>query len=142
VRRRTSYAGHGSTWQLAGRGLCGLPLREPVPHEVGPVRSHRADVARVEAKTGEQRRQSIKEALATGDTEDMDDWLRQDSLNDGTREYIGRVHPMFMGGGYLPDYRPGEVGIARVALKSIAGKPRRGKNGQRLPEEQAYLRVR
>ena len=38
------------------------------------------------------------------------------SLDAGTRSQLGAMHPCWMGGEYLPDYLPGEVEIARVAL--------------------------
>src|SRR5262245_45038225 len=70
---------------------------------------------------GEQRRQLIQHALAIADAEELETWLLQDELTDEERELVGRIHPLLMGGEYLPDYQPGEVEIARVALQSTTG---------------------
>lgn len=42
-------------------------------------------------------------------------------MPDAIRDAIGRIHPMLMGGLYLPDFLPGEVEIARVQLESVTG---------------------
>ena len=41
-----------------------------------------------------------------------------ENLPEEHRIAVGRVHPMFMGGEYLPDLLPNEVEIARATLKS------------------------
>ena len=41
-----------------------------------------------------------------------------ENLPEEHRIAVGRVHPMFMGGEYLPDLLPDEVEIARATLKS------------------------
>jgi hypothetical protein len=46
------------------------------------------------------------------------DELLRDSLSDEARVSLGGVHPTFMGGEYLPNYRRQEVEIARIALAS------------------------
>lgn len=42
----------------------------------------------------------------------------EDTVAEGTRTFLGGIHPRWMGGEYLPDYRSGEVEIARVVLES------------------------
>jgi hypothetical protein len=44
--------------------------------------------------------------------------IHAESLSDDHRIAAGKVHPMFMGGEYLPDLLRSEVEIARVTLKS------------------------
>jgi len=43
--------------------------------------------------------------------------LLPDELDDPN--LLGRQHPWFMGGEYLPDYLPGEIEIARIVLGSV-----------------------
>jgi len=40
------------------------------------------------------------------------------SLDDESRRSLGQIHPTFMGGEYLPNYRRQEVAIARIELES------------------------
>jgi hypothetical protein len=67
---------------------------------------------------GENRRQMIRDYLAAGKLEDLDEALLHDEVDDETRQRLGRIHPSFMGGEYLPGFLPGEVEIARIALQS------------------------
>src|SRR5262249_54329155 len=50
--------------------------------------------------------------------EELDEHLLADTLTEGTRRSLGRIHPSFMGGEYLPNYRQSEVEIARIELES------------------------
>lgn len=54
--------------------------------------------------------------LATLDAE-----LPGEGLGDARRFHFGSIHPCFMGGEYLPAYKPGEVEIARIELLSGTG---------------------
>ena len=67
---------------------------------------------------GTQRRSSIEKLIEEGSVLDVEDWLAHSSLDDRTRELIGRFHPDFMGGEYLPDLKLGEIEIARIELAS------------------------
>lgn len=63
--------------------------------------------------------------------------LLEDEVSEGTREFLGRIHPQWMGGEYLPRYRRGEVEIARIALRSTTGdvisfRARRWQPGSRI----------
>lgn len=63
--------------------------------------------------------------------------LLEDEVSDSTRESLGRIHPQWMGGEYLPTYRRGEVEIARIALDSATGdvisfRARRCRPGSRI----------
>jgi len=68
--------------------------------------------------TGENRRQMITDYWASGRIEELDITLLQDEVDTSTRTRLGRIHPSFMGGEYLPSYLPGELEIARINLKS------------------------
>lgn len=65
---------------------------------------------------GQVRRRMILDALATGDCPPAA--LLAPGLPEPLRQAVGRIHPMFMGGEYLPDYEPREVEIARIELRS------------------------
>jgi hypothetical protein len=70
---------------------------------------------------GEQRRQLVAKLMASGKLASQDERLLAESLTDEERVVLGRMHPAWMGGEYLPDYLAGEVEIARAALKSTTG---------------------
>lgn len=67
---------------------------------------------------GENRRQMILDYARDGRLEELDPELLRDEVGEGTRQRLGRIHPSFMGGEYLPGYLPGEVEIARICLCS------------------------
>jgi len=67
---------------------------------------------------GAERRKMIKAYYEDGNFQELDGVFMQSSLTNDERKYLGAIHPMFMGGEYLPDYNPGETEIARVTLKS------------------------
>jgi len=64
---------------------------------------------------GELRRQ---QALSDLDQKHADPEIIAENLSEEHRSAVGRVHPHFMGGEYLPDLFPNEVEIARVTLQS------------------------
>jgi hypothetical protein len=67
---------------------------------------------------GENRRQLIRDHWARGDLAALDPRLLADETDDDTRRRLGRIHPSFLGGEYLPGYLLGEVEIARIVLRS------------------------
>ena len=67
---------------------------------------------------GEARRRILQEALDSGDSDFPPEALLQPVLEPELRRLLGKIHPMFMGGEYLPDYLPEEVEIARIAMES------------------------
>lgn len=68
--------------------------------------------------TGENRRQMITDYWNADRLEELDPALLQDEPDPASRMRLGRIHPSFMGGEYLPSYFPGEVEIARICLRS------------------------
>src|SRR5262245_28041430 len=70
---------------------------------------------------GDQRRRRLKELLEAGGIEEADDFLLKEELSDEERRTLGRCHPQFMGGEYLPSLKPEEIEIARVSLDSTTG---------------------
>ena len=68
--------------------------------------------------TGENRRQMIVEHWNAGRLEELDPALLQDEADKNLRVGLGRIHPSFLGGEYLPSYLPQEVEIARICLQS------------------------
>jgi hypothetical protein len=87
---------------------------------------------------GQNRRQMARDFAAGTASQllgDMDSGLLEDTLGKGTRRKLGRIHPSWMGGEYLPGYLPGEIEIARVVLASttqdvisIRARRRRGRS--------------
>ena len=72
---------------------------------------------------GEARRQMILDVLEgrhllTPPGADLPPEMLADTLSNEDRTAWGRFHPHFMGGEYLPDYRRGELEIARIVLAS------------------------
>jgi len=67
-------------------------------------------------------RRVIAEKALRGDPIGFSDPYAVDqSLPNEEREARGRLHPMFMGGEYLPDYEKGEVEVARICYNSVLG---------------------
>ena len=67
---------------------------------------------------GRNRREMIRDYHRAGKLEDLSDDLLADTLDEPQRQSLGRIHPSFMGGEYLPDYGRSEVEIARIELES------------------------
>ncbi len=68
--------------------------------------------------TGENRRQMITHYWNEGRLDELDPSILRDEPDNDSRISLGRIHPSFMGGEYLPPYLPGEVEIARICLRS------------------------
>jgi hypothetical protein len=68
--------------------------------------------------TGENRRQMITDYWNAGRLEELDPVILQNVSDEAARKSLGRIHPSFMGGEYLPPYLPAEVEIARICLRS------------------------
>jgi hypothetical protein len=67
--------------------------------------------------TGYQRREILRRCLEAGDSNYPPE-LEQSTLDEFFRAALGRIHPMYMGGEYLPPLRKNETEIARISLAS------------------------
>lgn len=70
---------------------------------------------------GKARRELARKALEEEEVAGLTAFLGREELDAFDREMWGRIHPMCMGGEYLPSMDQGEVEIARVSLKSTTG---------------------
>jgi hypothetical protein len=68
---------------------------------------------------GADRKKWVKEAIEGGRMSDIEEWMLMEKLSDSDRIAIGKIHPRYMGGEYLPDLEQSEVEIARVTLQSV-----------------------
>jgi hypothetical protein len=68
--------------------------------------------------TGENRRQMITDYWKAGQLDQLAPALLQDEAGPVVSRRLGRIHPSFLGGEFLPPYLPGEVEIARICLQS------------------------
>ena len=67
---------------------------------------------------GTNRRQMIRDYWNAGVLKELDDQFLKDTLTEAERNRIGRIHPSFMGGEYLPEFKFGEEEIVRIELAS------------------------
>jgi hypothetical protein len=67
---------------------------------------------------GKRRRKMIRDFWEAGAIGELERDLLVDCLSEEQRDRLGKIHPSFMGGEYLPDYTEGEVEIARIELES------------------------
>lgn len=68
---------------------------------------------------GAERRKMIKAYYEAGNFQELEESFSKVSLSEEERSRLGSIHPMFMGGEYLPDYARDEAEIARIELKSV-----------------------
>jgi hypothetical protein len=67
---------------------------------------------------GAERRAALQRLIGDGGSNDIPDLLARSALSESERQAIGRIHPAFMGGEYLPDFTHEEVEIARITIAS------------------------
>ena len=67
---------------------------------------------------GAFRQAAVRQAADSGQIEQVPEHFFAPSLPDAIREISGAIHPQLMGGEYLPDFKEGEVEIARATLDS------------------------
>ena len=67
---------------------------------------------------GAERRKMIKAYYESGNFQELEESFTKASLSDEERFRLASIHPMFMGGEYLPDCNSNETEIARVTLRS------------------------
>ncbi len=70
---------------------------------------------------GTLRRELLRRALEQGQIYEVPDELMSAALSNDDRQMIGRMHPSFMGGEYLPTVNAHEVEIARISIQSTTG---------------------
>ena len=68
---------------------------------------------------GRERREMIRSYWEQGRLQELDETFLCETLSEEDRDRLGKIHPAFMGGEYLPDYEPGETEIARLELRSM-----------------------
>ena len=68
---------------------------------------------------GTERRAMIRARWEDGNFEKLSEELTSETVNEDVRRGLGRIHPSFMGGEYLPPYFLGEREIARIELQSV-----------------------
>jgi hypothetical protein len=83
---------------------------------------------------GENRRRLIRDFHSLNQLDQVEPGLSKDTLTTPERQSLGRIHPSFLGGEYLPDYQAAETEIARIVLDStlrdvISLRARRTKTG-------------
>ena len=91
---------------------------------------------------GRERRKMIRAYYQEGRLQELDETFLRETLSEQERDQLGKIHPMFMGGEYLPDYLNGEVEIARIELQSttadvisIRARPKRNRIYYRIVDE-------
>jgi len=67
---------------------------------------------------GAERRSMLKAIIDAGKLEEVPSFLTESALSNEERQAIGRWHPAFLGGEYLPDIGREEVEIARITIAS------------------------
>ena len=70
---------------------------------------------------GTVRRKALREALEEGQIMQVPDEVKNASLSEVVRQYVGSLHPSFMGGEYLPSVDNEVVEIARIRINSTTG---------------------
>jgi hypothetical protein len=68
---------------------------------------------------GAERKAALQLLLDAQLFDAVPDLLAHSALNDAERKALGRIHPDFMGGEYLPDLLSTEVQIARITIASV-----------------------
>ena len=82
---------------------------------------------------GAERKAALQRLIDAGRLDDIPDYLAKSALTGEERQVLGRIHPAFMGGEYLPNLMENEVMVARVTIASTTQDvtclyARRGKN--------------
>ena len=67
---------------------------------------------------GAERKAALKRLIDTRRLDEVPDFLARSALSDEERKAIGRIHPAFMGGEFLPDLFRNEVMIASIRIAS------------------------
>lgn len=68
---------------------------------------------------GAERKAALQRVIDAGRLEDIPNLLIQSTLSEPERQSLGRIHPAFMGGEYLPDLLATEVMVARIVRSRL-----------------------
>ena len=68
-----------------------------------------------------QVRAHLRRLLASERHDEVARILREEGVSDHDCRALERIHPLYMGGNYLPNPRPGEMEIARIQIYSTTG---------------------
>ncbi len=63
-------------------------------------------------------RERLSALFEAGQYDELQNLLSTVAFSDADRKALEAIHPMFMGGNYLPDTKGGEVEIARISIQS------------------------
>jgi len=67
---------------------------------------------------GAARRAALQRLIDAGELDQIPAFLAKAALSEEERRSLGRIHPRFMGGEYLPNQADDEVEIARIEINS------------------------
>src|SRR5258706_12564755 len=67
---------------------------------------------------GAERKATVQRLIEAGRLNEVPNCLLQSALDEPVRQALGRIHPAFMGGEYLPNLSSNEVAIARITIAS------------------------
>ena len=70
---------------------------------------------------GVKRREMVRNLLKSSRLKEIPEVFAKASLSEEERQALGRIHPLWMGGEYLPDTEEQEVEIARISITSTTG---------------------
>ncbi len=67
---------------------------------------------------GAERKAALKRLIDARRVDEIPSFLAQSALSEADRQSLGRIHPAFMDGEYLPDLTANEVAIMRTTIAS------------------------
>jgi hypothetical protein len=94
----------------------GIDLKFRPSDRLFPMTAEKLLLSRVK---GTWRREVLTMAVAEDYFNEVDPFFTQVALDNEERRARGAVHPTFMGGEYLPDFKEGEIEVARIDLRSV-----------------------
>ena len=96
-------------------GIAGIDLDFRPPSYFWPLGLETHLLSRIK---GAERKAALQRLIDAGRLDEIPGFLAQSALSPAERQAIGRIHPAFMGGEYLPDMKQDEVAIARITIAS------------------------
>ena len=105
----------------------------------GPERLEQYLISKVK---GSVARKKLKTLFKEGRQSEIETLLGEKGISKADLKALESVHPMFMGGNYLPDTEDGEIEIARITIRSttfdvacVFAKPEHGSIRYRVVDE-------